>query len=312
MEKSVYGVCLVILILSVSPFVAKANDSLRLSGSKVISVLPLIASEEGFFKEEGIEIDYQNIEVGKFNMDAILAGSVDIGVIVDSNIAFNSFNENDLVAFGSIMTYQANGIIANNTLGSSKDLRGKRIGFFPATTSHLYLLYYLRTHGLRSKDIFPRIIQPPAMLQALKEGSVDAVSIWNPWRYNILRTLGSKADEFPLDKTIYPARAYLATTRTYLNGHKELIQRFARVLKKAESYTKNNPEEIYRRYAKWNNMDVGTVDAMKECLSIEFETGGSIEKMVQDDIEVIKAEMLDYQNRGNRPASESFDHFLNK
>ncbi len=312
MKKVTHVLYIALALLNSIAAPAMANDKIRLGGSKVLSVLPLIAVEQGYFKEKAIDLEFQNIEVGKFAMDAVLANSVDIGSIVDSNIAFNSFNKkSDLVVLASILTLQTNGMLANSTLDPSRDIKGKRVGFFPATTSHLYLLYYLRANGLTSKDIVPVTIQPPAMLHALKENSVDVVSIWNPWRYNIIKSLGTTVKEFPLDKTIYPARGYIATTKAYLEGHKDLVIRFAGALKKAEEYVKNNPDQVFRRYAEWNNMEPDTADTMKECLIIELRTDDSIEKIVQDDLEIIKTEMPEYKNRMNRPATDSFNYFLN-
>jgi len=296
-------------LLVQASFRALADEpTLRIGGSKVLSVLPLLALENNYYDQENIKVEFQNIEVGKFAMDAVLAGVVDVGTIVDSNIAFNTFSDNELVVLASILTYQANGLVYDSNLEDIKNLKAKKIAYFPATTSHLYLMYYLRSLGLNMKDIQGVILQPPAMLQALKENRIDIASIWNPWRYNILRTLGDKVKEAPLDMSIYPARGYIATTKSFLLNNRELLKKFLNSLKRAKEFALTNQEVLTARYAHWNNMDLETATNMQNCIIPELIFDSSIENIVEKDLSLITEEIPEFKNRPHRPVASLFDH----
>ncbi|MET0498676.1 MAG: nuclear transport factor 2 family protein [Steroidobacteraceae bacterium] len=105
-------------------------------------------------------------------------------------------------------------IVARRSAGIGKlsDLRGKRIATIPRTSSAYYLHKMLASVGLTEADvtivpIFPLDRMPPA----LKNGEVDAVTIWEPEIQNAADLIGADAIEFQ-DRSVYRELFNLNTT----------------------------------------------------------------------------------------------------
>ncbi len=61
-----------------------------------------------------------------------------------------------------------------------EELKGKRIGYSPGSSSHLVLLRGLKAAKIAEADVTLVILEPSAMPDALESGTVDAYSAWEP------------------------------------------------------------------------------------------------------------------------------------
>lgn len=170
----VFLICVVLLTE------VQAQDQLIVGSTTNLGVLPLIAKNENLFSEKELVVEYKKFQTGKMTMDALISGDIEAGTIVDSNVAFINYSKNPIKVIASIATKLDDAIYFNKSknIFAPKDLVGKRIGFAPATTTHIFLAKFLERNQINWSDIKPVILQAPAMEAALKNGAVDAVSIW--------------------------------------------------------------------------------------------------------------------------------------
>jgi ABC-type nitrate/sulfonate/bicarbonate transport system substrate-binding protein len=208
----------------ISLSVVTRAETIKIVGSKNLSYVAITARDERMFDASGDTFNYQPVMSGKMAMDALIAKNADFAFMVDSNIAFAGFEQNDLKVIAALGTRLDNGIAYNASLGitSPQDLKGKRIGYIPATTSHVYLSRLLKSAGLHFSDISPVVVQPPSMLSALQGNVVDAVSIWSPWRYTIMKTLGTSIGEFHTTQELYASRTLLVTRKEVIEKNRPL------------------------------------------------------------------------------------------
>jgi NitT/TauT family transport system substrate-binding protein len=82
------------------------------------------------------------------------------------------------------------------------DLKGKRVGFTPGTTSDFFLDAFLTANGLTRQDIQPVALKPDEMQDAMIAKKVDAVSTWNYPLTLIAQKLSSDGIVF-YDQQIY-------------------------------------------------------------------------------------------------------------
>jgi ABC-type nitrate/sulfonate/bicarbonate transport system substrate-binding protein len=61
-----------------------------------------VADRMGFFRDEGLNVEMSHTSAGKFAMDAVNAGGVDYGVVVDMNVAHTLFVSNDVSILSEI------------------------------------------------------------------------------------------------------------------------------------------------------------------------------------------------------------------
>ena len=93
-------------------------------------------------------------------------------------------------------------IVGRKSAGISTvaDLKGKRIATSVQSSSGYFLHRMLGREGLTFADVTVKDVMPyKAMVDALKNGEVDAISIWEPHSENAMRALGGDAIEFPGD-----------------------------------------------------------------------------------------------------------------
>jgi ABC-type nitrate/sulfonate/bicarbonate transport system substrate-binding protein len=228
-----------------SPAVA-ANGGLQISwgGPKNISMLPLIAEKQGFLGKVGLTAQRQDIQTGKLAMDAVSSGKLDIGILVDTNIAFVGFQPSKLKVVAVISEKTDDAIIGRRDKGvtNAKSLEGKRLGVTFGTTSQAMAMSYLQSKGVNTSKV-TFINQPPSALQAaLTRGDIDAAALWNPLRFNVKASLKESAIELR-DNPGYTARAIVVVREDYAKTHQKEINQFLQAMLQAEEYVKTNTTE---------------------------------------------------------------------
>lgn len=248
------GVLAGVLLLAAIPFHAyldsepnhfKSGKPLIWGGPKNISMLPLVAERKGFFKVAGIDVKANFIQTGKIAMDALISGDLDLAIIVDTNIAFVKFQEGaDLKVLTSITEKHDDAIIARKDRGIRKpqDLEGKALAILPGTTSHRFADLFIDFYHLDRKKIQFLSLSPPSIQAGILNGNIEAGSIWQPYRYNVLRELGERAIEFK-DQRIYTAYSLIAARTKIAAERREDIINFLKALIQAEEYIKTHKDD---------------------------------------------------------------------
>jgi len=139
-----------------------------------------IAVQKGWFKEEGVEVDFKWFEYAP-SMEAYSAGKVDAVAVTNGDALVTGSSGSPSVAI--VINDYSNGndmIVAKAGIKSVADLKGKKIGVEVGLVDHLLLLNALASAKLTEKDV--KIVNVPTdqTPQTLKSGSVDAVAAWQP------------------------------------------------------------------------------------------------------------------------------------
>lgn len=136
-------------------------------------------------------------------------------------------------------------IVGRRSAGISTvaDLRGKRIATSIQSSSGYFLDRMLASEGMTFADVTVKDVTPyKAMVDALKKGEVDAISIWEPHSENAMRALGTDGIELP-GKGVYRELFNLNTTAANLNDpvKRARIVAFVRALIDATAAMNRDP-----------------------------------------------------------------------
>jgi NitT/TauT family transport system substrate-binding protein len=211
-----------------------------------------VALTQGFFKEEGLEIELSNGQGADKVMTAVLTGQADIGFAGPeaSVYVYNEGKEDHSVVFAQLTNGDGTFLMGRKPEPNfnSSDLKGKNIiggrkGGMPA----IVLQYVLKKQGLTAgKDVLiDTTMQFAAMPGAFVGGKGDYVIIFEPTastmekegKAYIVGSLGKESGEVPYT-------AYFAT-KSALEKNPQLIQKFTNAIYKGQRWVdSHSPEEI--------------------------------------------------------------------
>jgi len=210
--------------------------------------LVYVAEDQGFFKENGLEVTLKGYGSGKACADALIDGEADLSTSADFVFVSNSFEHTDLRIFGTVATKQVKELVARKDSGITaiNDLMGKKIGVTKKSGAEFQLGVFLTFNGISQEDVELVDLRPPEMLGAISNGDVDAVFIWDPYLYHIKIELGENAISWHGGEDFY---FVLLTKEDWLDKNPAAAERFMKSMLEAEDYIKDNSEEA-KEYAK--------------------------------------------------------------
>lgn len=139
-----------------------------------------IGIQKGFFKEEGVEVDFSWFEYVP-SMEAFSAGKVDAVCMTNGDQLVTGSSGAPSVAI--LINDYSNGndmVVARSGIADMAALKGKKVGVEVGFVAHLLLMNALESAKLTEKDIEMVNIPTDQTAQALKSGKVDAIAAWQP------------------------------------------------------------------------------------------------------------------------------------
>ncbi len=153
-------------------------------------------------------------------------------------------------------------VIANKSITSIADLKGKKVAAEEGTVDHFLLLQGLKKAGLTVKDIKFMPMETSKAVNAFKDGQVDAVAVFAPFTTAALKVPGSKelfsSKDFPGSIT-----DHLVFTRKFINEHPDAVQATVDSWFATLSHIKANPadDKILAKRAGVGDPDYGTTES---------------------------------------------------
>lgn len=212
-----------------------------------------IGVARGIFEKYGLNVRVGNAVTGLAGITQVLDGTAQIGSAAPGPIAqaAPAGSLKSIVAAwgdatGSVPTDDTLVIVARRTggirEGHPEDLRGKKVGLPWGTDNHQYLLAVLAAKGLDPATAVTVVrVQPPAMVGALQDGSVDAVVA----ALNGSQVLQGVADAVVVQRGgnyIRFGNLQFASSR-YLATHPGTLTRYVTAFAEAAQYVRLHPDE---------------------------------------------------------------------
>lgn len=222
------------------------TESIRVGTVTEYSTLILIAQEQDFFKNHGLEVSTIEFDSGGSSFKSLLEGKVDIATAADFVGVSNSFDKPNFKAISSIVgAPNAFQIVAlkNHGIEKESDLKGKKIGLTKKTMGEFLLGRFLTFHGIALEQITELNAAPPELKKRISEGSLDAIITFQPHIHNIQKELGENAKVFSAhnDQLTYTS---IYANNSFINEHQNTIERFVEALIDAENFMANHPVEV--------------------------------------------------------------------
>lgn len=238
----------------------KSKVVLAVGGAECLCYLPtVLAYELGYFKEQGLEIEMQNMSGGSKALQALQGGSADVvSGYYEHTIRMQVKEGKEITTFVNFARYPGLVLVvskkAEGRIKSVKDLKGANVGVSsPGSATHAFANFLLSKEGLKPSDISVVGIGLGATaVAALEQGSVDAAVLLDPAvtqllnrdSIKILVDTRTEADTKTTFGSGYAAGG-LYTTRGFLEQNPNTVQRLTNAIVKALQFIDaNSAEEI--------------------------------------------------------------------
>lgn len=216
----------------------------------------LVAEKKGFFKEQGLEVEYKEVPRGAIALGALAGNQLQFAESAHAPFLAAVSKGVPLVAVAVTTRGFLGKLVAdpkNGDLKSLQDFKGKRIGIQVGTGVHTVILMLLAQEGLKAGDFnFANIrtVDMPAAMASPSHG-FDAVIGWEPGVTRIIRSGNGKmiteAKVFEDQAGIsYPF--FLSTTKSFHKEHPDIVQKVVNAYAKGHQYIREHPEEAAKIY----------------------------------------------------------------
>jgi ABC-type nitrate/sulfonate/bicarbonate transport system substrate-binding protein len=211
-----------------------------------------VADELGYFKDEGIKVDFTGSEQDV--VTPVATGADDFGGTHASwiTVAIAKGFKIKVIAAGWASTKEnpvyAWVVKANSSIKTPKDLVGKTVAETPRDYNFLELL---SKYGISEKQVHIVTLPFDKQEQALRSGQVDAIGLLEPFLQKALqggglRQLSSTADVVG-DEQGWPQQF---VNTDFLKKHPDIVRGFVRAYAKATDWARAHPGEAGKIFAK--------------------------------------------------------------
>lgn len=221
----------------------------------VTAVAPIyIGIEQGFFEEEGIELDLVMGMGGPSAVAGVESGSVDIAIGDSAALIRAQESGLPLTALTSAGSVEGDGVggskvvvAEDSDIETAADLNGKTIGVFNLKSSNeMNVQAAIDAEGGDSSTVQYVNLEFPAMVAALQRGDIDAAGLAEPQLNQAVQNGDVRVtmDYYPI---VFPDGTSITlwfTGSNQLEEKPDELKRFGAAMDKASAYADENPDAV--------------------------------------------------------------------
>lgn len=211
-----------------------------------------VAINEGFFEEEGIEVDLTTTWGGDTTMTTLLANGADIALVgAETSIYVYAQGANDPpINFAALTQQDGTFLVSREKIDhfewemlKGSTFLGQRTGGMPQMVGE----HVLRKHGIDPRNDLDLIqnIDFGNIPSAFASGTGDFVQLFEPTATQFeIDGIGHIVASFGIESGTVPYTGFMAK-KSYLENNADLVERFTRALYKAQNWVETSSiEEI--------------------------------------------------------------------
>lgn len=179
-------------------------------------------------------------------IEAMRAGSVDLGAVGDTPVAYAQASGSDIlfVATHSFPSSITGGLIVprGSAIRTAADLKGKRLAFTKGSASELSAVVALKQYGLTLKDVTPVYLAPGDAMTAFANGSIDAWLTWDPYRALAEKRFGAR--EVAIDRAGLAATVFYIARGTVVKERPQVLTATLDALRDEAAWARGHLDQV--------------------------------------------------------------------
>lgn len=182
-------------VAGVLPFTAQAIEKMKIGTVVWAGYAPFyVADELDLYKAHGLKVELQFFNDPALIPSAMLGSALDGGMLTyDQVVGSVAKGLSHKVVMPIDFSNGGDAIVADKSITSVADFKGKKVGFNPLSPSDFLLAYALKSNGLSDKDISPINMTPEGIPGAMASGSLPIGVTYEP---NVSQILGMPGDKY--------------------------------------------------------------------------------------------------------------------
>lgn len=244
--------------------------------------VPGVGEGEGYFAEEGLEINWVKFTAGPTEIAAMVSGDLQFGYIGHGAHNLCAQGQAHVISLSHISNSEQILTRSDSGIKTIEDLKGKRVVTQLGTSGETILNLALEKAGLTREDIDVYAMDMSGAVSAFIAGQADAIASWDTHTVNIkknldveLVTLAETADF--VDEMAFPA-SWVATPE-YLEENRDVAVRFIRALNKCYDFRAADMDATVQYSADFGGLPYADIDASRN--SAVFYDSNQLKKMVE-------------------------------
>ncbi|HLU08097.1 MAG TPA: aliphatic sulfonate ABC transporter substrate-binding protein [Oceanobacillus sp.] len=264
MRTRIFALLTLILIFVVVGVQAQSSEEppaeIRI-GYQRTGVWPLLKAR-GILEEAfpDVNITWSVFPAGQQLLEALNAGAIDIGITGDTPPIFAQAAGAPLVYVAVISGSGAGNAILvpeDSPLQTVADLEGKTVAIQQASSSHLLTVRALEQAGISYNDIVPAFLPPSEARAAFESGSVDAWTIWDPFREAAIQELNAQV--LVEGQDVSPSNSFIEATSDFVTNYPETLRTIIELVREWQAWIYDNPEEYAEVLAAETGLEVSVI-----------------------------------------------------
>jgi ABC-type nitrate/sulfonate/bicarbonate transport system substrate-binding protein len=223
--------------------IAHAETILLLTGTDPYYSPIIVAAENGYFKDEGLDVSHRMFSSGT---DAMLAfRGVNAQFVASGDLpSLALWSEGDAVGVAPYFVSPKNlfGIVKAD-IKSPKELAGKTIGTRVGSTAEYLLDSYLKKNAIDPKSLKVINLAPPEIVPAMVSGQIDGFFLWRPYPTLAENILGNKIRVLTDAQGYYNETMYLSVNKAFAEKNPEVVKKVIHALQRAVAFINQDPEK---------------------------------------------------------------------
>ena len=302
MKKTLVFVLITAVVFSAAAFGNKEEKKLKeinVSYVKSPFNLPSIVAKnrgmlEDAFEKEGIKVNFYEINSGAKQSEAMAAGSLDIGGVVNTTsvILANANGNNVEIISGYSRPEKVFALVVmNKNIKSVKDLKGKKIAGPKGTVLHQMLASALESEGMSMDDVELLQMGLPKGAAALQAGSIDGALLAAGLLFNSVKSGGHVL--FTAEGYVKPILV-IAAREDFKKNYPEAVKLYIDVHKEAYKWIKDNYKEAIQMGAEEQGISFEDAEKLYSWTEFDFSISENDVEFMKKDIQFLKnTEMLE-------------------
>jgi len=269
------------LFLFATPHASEARIIIGLSSVNIAFLPVYVAQEKGFFKDEGLDVQFVMFNSGSTNLQSLMGGDIQMMGSAFVETLGGRAAGYDIKNFWGICNLMPFELYSAAKFTSIKEAKGKRfaISRFGSLTDFLTRAT-LQHHGIDPKEVtILQIGSTPARFAALSAGAVDASVVWFPVT-EIAKAQGYRK-LFDL-KDMFPEWPYetFAARESWLAKERSDVIKFLRAYQRGVKHTWDSKDDSVRAMRKYVKIDPAYAPAGYDQYRTSFPLNGAIAEKV--------------------------------